>query len=118
MKRGLRNYIALALVAAYLSACTANALKVEYQTVGTTVKTVDLAMKTWASFVNAGSASDVQQQSVRDAYGKYQTALTLAQTSLHVSEATETPTELQAAAAAIVALISEFTGKRVEVTHG
>jgi len=110
--RRQRNHSAVALLLAVALACSAN--RAAYITVGATVKTVDLAMKTWASYVVAGHATVAQENDVRVAYGRYQeTARTMA-VVLEATNATPTPEQVSLAAQAVISLVSSLTGKRIE----
>ena len=51
------------------------------KTLASAAATVDAAMKGWAAFVVAGGATDAQQAQVRAAYGKYQLAMSAAETA-------------------------------------
>jgi hypothetical protein len=88
------------------------------RTVGMTVTSVDLAMKVWGPYARDGKATPAQEQTVRDAYAKYQTVLRTAQVAMHVSNNTATPAELAAAAADLINLIQSITGKPVAFLNG
>jgi hypothetical protein len=53
-----------------------------YKTLGTVAITVDATMNGWGDYVRMGKATPEQEQSVRDAYGKYQIAMRLANTAI------------------------------------
>ncbi len=112
MRKSSRMLAAMlvAAIALSLGGCS-SAVDVTVKTVGTTEKTVDVAMSTWGAFVRDGKATADQEAKVRGGYEAYQKALANAITVLHVTQSTETPAELQKAAADLVLLIQTLTGK-------
>lgn len=106
-----RRQAALAAVLVLTVACTAN--KATYVALGVTVHTVDVGMKLWAQQVVAGQTKPEQEAKVRDAYKKYQDTAHTLQVALEVTNTTPTPPQLAIVADSLIALIQEFTGKKV-----
>jgi len=106
--------VAIAFSAPVLTTgCASSPNQVAYATVGLTVHTVDLAMKTWADYVVAGYATAEQESKVRAAHDKYfDTAFNL-KVILTATSQEPTPAQLSSVAASVVSLIEQFTGKKV-----
>ena len=112
--RKTRNLAAVLLIAS-LVACSQNALKDQYRTIGVIVKTVDLAMQGWGAYVRAGKANSTQEDAVRKAYGAYQKAAQVAATAYKLSSDSASPTDLSLAAGALIGLIDAFSGTKTQL---
>jgi len=55
--------------------CSSTPQQIAYQSAGTTVVTVDTAMNLWGAYVAAKQPGTNAEQTVKDAYGKYQAAM-------------------------------------------
>ena len=99
-----RKAIAATLILCLAISCASqSANQTAYQTVGVTVKTVDLAMRTWAAYVVAGHTTADQETSVRAAHDHYrQTAQTMA-IVLEAANTNPTPQQFAEAASAVIA---------------
>lgn len=120
-KSGIAAALAIALL---IGGCAAN--RAAFTTIGSVKIGVDLAMKTWVQHVATagrcvaaatvstnGCVLRTAEVQVRDALQKYKdTAATLA-VVLDASNATPTPQQLSDAAAAIISLVEQFTGKKL-----
>jgi hypothetical protein len=92
-----------------------------YQTIGSVAVSVDGAMSAWGDYVRAGLAKPEQETRVRGAYLKYQAAMKTAETVVLAARAAPEgeasyQTALRAAGAAaadIIALVEQFTGKKL-----
>ena len=113
MKKRLRPAIVASLLVVSLISCAATPAQVAYRTVGLTVNTVDTGMKLWADYVVAGRATDDQQMAVRRAHDRYRTAARDIGVVLEATNTAPTPEQLSSAAAALIELIQQFTGKVV-----
>jgi dihydroorotate dehydrogenase len=111
VKRKLSGSV-LILAVVLAVACSASAVKVEYNALAVTVHSVDFAMNAWGEYVRAGLAKPGQEDTVRKAYETYQAAARVSGVALNVSSGNiVTPPELKAAADALVQIVNLFTGK-------
>jgi hypothetical protein len=108
----MKRHRALAAVLLLVVAC-GTASHTTYVTIGSTKVAVDLAMKTWGNYVVAAHPPPAQEDQVRAAYGKVQTAAKTAAVVLEVSDTNPTPQALSDAAAALVSLVETITGKKL-----
>lgn len=108
------NRAAVAILLTLAIAC-ASANKVAFVTVGSTVKTVDLAMRTWAAYVVSGNVQPGQEMQVKLAYDHYHAVAHAARTTLEATNEAPTPAQFAEAAMAIIRLVEQFTGKKVPV---
>ncbi len=112
------------ILLALVVACAAN--RAAYATLGITVHGVDLAMETWGTYVvqnpcttqapptPAKCATDAARARVSKTFEDYQKARRVARIAVvAATDLTPTPAEIQAAAAAVVGLVTELTGKKV-----
>ena len=113
MKKRLRPAIVASLLIISLVSCAATPAQVAYRTIGITVNTVDTGMKLWADYVVAGRATAEQEASVRRAHDRYRTAARDLGVVLEAANTAPTPEQLSSAAAALIELIQQFTGKMV-----
>lgn len=112
MHRKLTSLV-LSVAIALTVACSASAVKTEYVALGVTVHSVDLAMTVWGQYVRNGSAKPGEEDKVRGAYQKYQDAIVVAKAGLALSDNSETPADLAAAANALIDIVQSITKKKV-----
>ncbi len=111
------NAVALVLVLVLVQFCASSPAKIAYTTIGLTKQAVDLAMHTWADYVVAGHATQVQEDKVRNAHDKYRGVARALGATLEATNAAPTPAALSDAAKEIVALVQQFTGKKLGGTQ-
>lgn len=106
MKRTFPIISILALV--WLTAC-ANLERNTYRAIGSLAVTVDGAMNAWGDYVRAGQGTISQHAAVKQAYGNYQAAMRIAQTSVNAYRLNPDAKELQKALAVASASAGDLT---------
>lgn len=124
MNRTLINlFIAIGLVAASanFTGCKSSPNQIAYKTTAATVASVDSAMQAWAQYVvterariaalkpidQGGQAADLlrMEGKVREAFGKYQSAVAAAGVGVTVADSSPVAPEVAGAAAALLSVI-------------
>ena len=122
MRRYLARSLIPLLLVAQLAACSAHQ---RFVVVGATVQAVDAAMNIWADYVvaqakAAGIAPEAwapeKQALVRKAHDVYRDVAETARVTLVTMNRAPTPADLSSAAAAVVDIVQQLTGKKVVVT--
>jgi hypothetical protein len=86
-----------------------------YKSSGSVVITADAGMKAWASYVVSGQAKPEQELAVREAYGRYQKAMTVVIDAGKLATTSDNQSALQVAVSAaaiaqadLITLINSF----------
>ena len=95
---------------------------IAYRAEGSTILTVDSAMRAWADYVSQGLATSNQVETVHQAYDKYYAvqlgakatvdAWIAAKTPSNSNEVTQITEAVQASAQALIGIVQQFTAKK------